>query len=143
MKTPLFVILGVIEPDSDADIGVLKARMETALSGAPKIKRIELKDELLIIELYHPRFPYYITFVKNDAETVGHYKNLAYNFEVPWDVQPVDEVRLTDICAQLEGKGWDESKHHFEIAFTVLKEMKRFRSVTVFTIPSMPKLSFS
>ena len=103
---------------------------------------MELKEELLTLNFSHPRFPFYITFVKNEAQTVQDYKEVARNFEVPWDVKPVDEKRLAEICTELELNGWAECKPHFQMAFTILREMQNFKSVTVFTIPSMPKRTF-
>jgi hypothetical protein len=139
MKTPLFTFLGVVENGTDADISTLKSRLEYAFSNIAQEVKFEIKEELLILTVKPPRFCFYISFVNNDNKTVSEWKEMARNFELPWDIKPVDKTRLIGIFAYLESKGWAEYRPVLDLGFTILEEIEKFSSVKVFTIPSVAK----
>lgn len=142
MKTPLFVFLGVIEKGTDANISALKRRLEVAIPNSTSELKFEEKDELLIIRVESPRFCFYISFVDNDHKTLSGWKELAKNFELPWDVKPVDQVRLSSIIIYLESHGWADYIAALNLSHTILKEIEDFSQVKVFTIPSVGKTTF-
>ena len=139
MKSPVFVFLGVTEGSTDSHIGILKNRLEAAFESNKGQVKFDIKEELLIITLSEPHFCYYISFVKNDYETVADWKEFAKNFELPWDIKPVDRPRLINIFANLEAAGWSRYGVFQSVGFTILAEMETFSGVKIFTIPSMPR----
>jgi hypothetical protein len=139
MKTPLFVFLGVVENGTDANTSILKERLENAFQNLPGELKFEEKEDLLIVTKNPPRFCFYISFVNNNEKTLGEWKEMAKNFELPWDIKPVDESRLIEIISYLELKGWAEYRSTLDLGYTVLKEIEKFSHCKVFTIPSVGK----
>jgi len=141
MKSPVFVFLGVSEGAANADISFLKSQLEIAL--APHFERLkyDIKGELLIVTQSQPRFCFYISFVNNDHKTVNDWKELAKNFELPWDIKPVNRERLASIYTLLEANGWSQYSPFQKFGFTILEEMEKIDRVKIFTIPSMGKPS--
>jgi hypothetical protein len=142
MKTPLFVFLGVVEKGTDANISTLKRRLEVAIPNLISESKFEEKGELLIITVKSPRFCFYISFVDNDHKTLSDWKELAKNFELLWDVKPVDQSRLSSIIVYLESHGWANYRPVLNLGHTILKEIEDFSRVKVFTIPSVGKSTF-
>jgi len=138
MKSPVFVFLGVTGGSTDSYIGILKNRLEVAFESNKGQVKFDIKEDLLIITLSDPHFCYYISFVKNDYKTVVDWKELAKNFELRWDIKPVDRPRLINIFADLEAAGWSRYGAFQSFGFTILAEMEAFSGVKIFTIPSMP-----
>jgi hypothetical protein len=139
MKTPLFVFLGVVEIGTDANISILRNRLEDSFSNTVEELKFEVKDELLIVTIRPPRFCFYISFVNNDHKTLSEWKEMARNFELPWDVKAVDKSRITETFAYLELNGWAGYRHILNLGYTVLQEIEQFSHVKVFTIPSIGK----
>jgi hypothetical protein len=142
MKRFVFFFLGVIETGSDADVSILKTHLENALTTHSPLIRYELKEELLTLTLSKPDFRFYISFVKNDRSTLADWRELAKNFQLPWDIKPVNKLRLENIFSRLEAKGQSEYKPFHKLSYIILEEMEKFPRVKVFTIPSMGKLTF-
>jgi|HubBroStandDraft_1064217.scaffolds.fasta_scaffold339261_2 hypothetical protein len=88
-----------------------------------------------------PDLRFYISFATNDSQTLNEWKEFAKIFQLPWDIKPVDRVRLANIYACLEEKGWFEYGPFQKIGFAILEELEKFEKVKVFTIPSMGKTS--
>ena len=141
MKSPVFVFLGVAENTANADISSLKSQLEKALASRSGQLKFDIKEELLIVTQHQPRFCFYISFVKNDYKTVSDWKELAKNFELPWDIKPVDRGRLVNIFARLETYGWSKYSPFQEFGYIILDEMEKLQQVKIFTIPSMGKPS--
>jgi hypothetical protein len=141
VKTPLFTFLGVTENGTNANMSILKSQLEASLPKLITESTFEEKGELLIITVKPPRFCFYISFVNNDSNTLSEWKEMAKNFELPWDIKPVDKTRLSDVIAYVEANGWAQYRSILEIGYTVLKEMERFDHCKVFTIPSIGKPS--
>ncbi len=139
MKTPLFVFLGVVEAGTDANISILKSRLENSFSNTGVESKFEIKGELLIVTITPPRFCFYISFVNNDHKTLSEWKEMARDSELPWDIKAVDKSRITKIFAYLELNGWAKYQHILQLGYTVLQEMEQFTHVKVFTIPSIEK----
>jgi hypothetical protein len=138
MRTSLFVFLGITETGSDADINLLKSRLEMVLEEHIQPIQIELMEDLLTLNIANPDLNIYISFVsKNDRATFLEWKELARNFELPWDIKPVDKQRLGHIYSHLQEDGWYEYMPFRELAFTILNEIQRFNRLKVYTIPSM------
>ena len=141
MKSPVFVFLGVAENTANADISLLKSQLEKALASYIGQLKFDIKEELLIVTQHQPRFIFYISFVKNDHKTVTDWKELAKNFELPWDIKPVNRGRLANIFARLETYGWSKYSPFQKFGYIILDEMEKFQQVKIFTIPSMGKPS--
>ena len=139
MKTPLFVFLGVVENGTDANIVTLKVRLKNLLLNIGAELKFEIKDELLTVTIKASRFCFYISFINNDHKTLSEWEELAKDFELPWDIKPVDKFRLADTCVYLESNGWAEYRDALKFGYTILSEMERFSHVKVFTIPSVGK----
>jgi hypothetical protein len=141
MRSPIFVFLGVTEPGTNANINTVKERLEAWITASCHEIVVELKNDLLTITLQELGSRSYISFVNNDHDAVNVWKDLARNFELPWDIKPVDKQRLISIYAWLGKNGWCEYEPFQQLGFTILEEMEKFEKVKVFTIPSMEKVS--
>ena len=141
MKSPIFVFLGVLAEGANSDISFLKSNLEVALAPHMGQLKFDIKGDLLIVTQSQPRFCFYISFVNNDHKTVHDWKELAKDFELPWDIKPVNKERLATIYAQLETNGWSKYSPFQESGYIILEEMEKINQVKVFTIPSMGKPS--
>jgi hypothetical protein len=138
MRTSLFVFLGITEGGSNADINLLKDRLARVLAPNSQPIQIELMEDLLTLNISNPDLNIYISFVaKNDHATFLEWKELARNFELPWDIKPVDKPRLDNIYTHLQEDGWYEYMPFRELAFTILSEIEKFNRLKIYTIPSM------
>jgi hypothetical protein len=142
MRSAIFVFLGVKEAVSGDDIVILKSRLETKLAGNIQPIEFELKEALLILSLRNPDFHIYLSFVNNNRAILEDWKQLSRDFELPWDIKPVDNSRLRNIFARLEKEQALDYKPIHQLGFTILTEMENLKDVKVFTIPSMSKSSF-
>lgn len=139
MRSSIFVFLGVTEKGTDANINIFQERLEGTLPDLSHQMRFEPKGDLVILTMSDPEFRFYISFANSDPQTLNEWKELAKNFELPWDIKPVDKLRLTSIYECLEEKGWSEYGRFQKLGFTILEELVKFDKVKVFTIPSMGK----
>jgi len=98
MKSPVFVFLGVAESRTITDISLLKSQLETTLASYSGQVKFDIQEQLLIVRLSQPHFSFCISFVDNDHKTLAEWKELAINFELPWDIRPVNRERLQGIC---------------------------------------------
>jgi len=137
MRSNIFLFLRVIETGSDANLTILKARLEEALAQNFQPIQFNLKETQLILALSKPDFRIYLSFEKNDHKNLKEWKQLARDFELPWDIKPIDKSRLGDIFARLKAEGWSENSPIYKLGFTILQEMEKFKNVKVFTIPSI------
>lgn len=137
MRSNIFLFLGVIETGSNANLTILKARLEEALAQNFQPIQFNLKETQLILTLSKPDFRIYLSFEKNDHENLKEWKQLARDFELPWDIKPIDKSRLEDIFARLKAEGWSVNSPIYKLGFTILQEMEKFKNVKVFTIPSI------
>lgn len=144
METPLFVFLGVTESGTDANIRILKTRLERSLSKYSAQLKLDKEELVLTVNVPTSDFYFYISFFDkdNDPEALDEWKSFAENFELPWDIKEVDKLRLTKICAYLESYRWAEHRSALKLGFTILEEIERFNHVKVFTIPSFEKPTF-
>lgn len=137
MQTPLFVLIGEYEPDSDAEISILYDRLHSALAGLQPEIKMELRDELVIIEQQSPGFTFYVALTRNDDhQTKKNWEQLANDFELPWDKRPIDQAQMKKIFAYLKAKGWPKYSPNPDIGIRVLETLQQFRSLKVFSIPS-------
>jgi hypothetical protein len=141
MKSPVFVFLGVAESTMVTDIILLKSQLETALASYNGQVNFDLQEQLLIVRQSKPLFSFCISFVNNDHKTLTEWKELAKNFELPWDIKPVNRERLANIFARLETNGWLKYSPFQKFGYIILEEMEKFQHVKVFAIPSMGKPS--
>jgi hypothetical protein len=139
MRSPLFIFLGIIGPGSDADLDVLKDRINTVFQSREQSVQSEIRAGSLILTLTEPEFRFYVAFEKRDETIFREYRQLARDFEMPWDFNPVNKSRLEGIYSVLECDGYVNYFAHREIAFAILEQMERFKMTTIFTIPSMNK----
>lgn len=135
MKSPVFVFLGVSEDATSTDMSFLKSRLETALASHMGQLQFDIKGELLTVTQSQPHFCFYISFVNNDHKTLAEWKELAKNFELPWDIKPVNKERLANIYARLETNGWSKYSPFQKFGYVILEEMEKFDQVKIFTIP--------
>jgi hypothetical protein len=142
MRSAIFVFLGVKEAVSGDDIVILKSRLETKLAGNIQPIEFELKAAILFLTLRNPDFRIYISIVKNSRAELEDWKQLSRDFELPWDIKPVDNSRLRDIFARLEKKQALDYKLIHQLGFTILAEMEKIKDVKVFAIPSMARTTF-
>ena len=126
-----------METGSNGDISITKARLEMALAENPQPIQLDLNENILTLTLRKPDFRIYLSFARNNQEALNDWKQLAKDFELPWDIKPVDKFRLQNIFARLEAEGWTEYRPIHQVGFTILNEMENFKGITVFTIPSM------
>jgi hypothetical protein len=68
MRSPIFNFFGVTEASSDADLSILKTRLEKALAESTKPIKFTLNEELLILDLTDHDFRFYIFFAKNEQQ---------------------------------------------------------------------------
>ncbi len=136
MRTSLFVFLGITEDGSNADINFLRNRLEVVLAGSIQPVQIELMEDLLTLNISNPDLNISF-FAKNDRATFLEWKELARNFELPWDIKPVNRHRLENIYSHLQEDGWYEYMPFRQLAFTILSEIEKFSRLKVYTIPSM------
>ena len=141
MKSPVFFFLGVAESTDITDISLLKSQLETALASDIGQVKLDIQEQLLIVRQSQPHFSFYISFATNDPKTLAEWKELAKNFELPWDIKPVNRERLANIFGRLETNGWSKYSPFQKFGYMILEEMEKFQHVKVFTIPSMGKPS--
>jgi len=141
MKSPAFFFLGVAESTTTTDISLLKSQLETALASDIGQVKLDIQEQLLIVRQSQPHFSFYISFATNDPKTLAEWKELAKNFELPWDIKPVNRERLANIFGRLETNGWSKYSPFQKFGYMILEEMEKFQHVKVFTIPSMGKPS--
>jgi hypothetical protein len=141
MKSPVFFFLGVAESTIITDISLLKSQLETALASYNGQVKFDIQEQLLIVRQSQPHFSFYISFVNNDPKTLAEWKELAKNFELPWDIKPVNRERLANIFGRLETNGWLKYSPFQKFGYIILEEMEKFQQVKIFTIPSMGKPS--
>jgi hypothetical protein len=139
MRSSIFFFLGVTERGTDANINIFQERLEASLPDLSPQMRFEPKGDLVILKMSDPDFRFCISFANNDPQTRNEWKEFAKNFKLPWDMKPVDKLRLTGIYACLEEKGWSEYGRYQKLGFAILEVMEKFNKVKVFTIPSMEK----
>jgi hypothetical protein len=144
METPLFVFLAITESGTDANIRILKTRLERSLSKYTDQLKLGEEEVMLTVNVPMSDFRFYICLFgkDNDPEALDEWKSFAENFELPWDLKEVDKPRLTKICAYLESYRWPEHRSALKLAFIILEEIARFSHVKVFTIPSFEKPMF-
>ena len=137
MTRPVFIFLGVLQPGATTDINALQAKLASAITADAQRVKLELKKELLVLTLTNPVFSFYITLVNNDRRTVNEWKECAKDFNLPWDIKPVNKSRLENIYAHLGSKGIQGYAPHQKLGFVILEEMEKIEDLKVFTIPSM------
>jgi hypothetical protein len=140
MKTPMFIFLGVVENGTNANLEELKDRLAFAFQDLSVSLTFEIRGELLAIAIDPPQFSFYITFANNDHQTVADWKEFARDFELPWDIKPVDESRLAATISYVEKRGWGEYRSALDLSYIILGTLKEFNHCQVFTIPSVGRL---
>lgn len=132
-----FIFLGLITSDSDADLLLLQDRVSRALAAAHANAEVELQEGSVVINMKDPDFSIRIVFVQNtDQETLDEWRDLADNFELPWDCKPVNVLRMERILHYMKQNGWDQYMKHLQFAYVILDEMEQFKGLKVYTIPS-------
>ena len=135
MKPTIFVFTGVCHNESHPDLAAFKDILQPHLQQLSLILNMSVTGNQLMLSLTNPDFRYYISLITQ--KQLKDIKELARDFELPWDRKEITRQRLTNIYNVIEKEGWFPFKPYPEVGFVILDELKKLGNITPYSVPSM------
>lgn len=121
-----------IQPDSNADIDVLKTNLELFYSEAEVQPVISQADNQLTVTF--DDYNFYIA-LSNDKHVKEEAAEIAAEYETDWNEEPFDQDKLKSCNRRFEL--WaddDEDMDYFNDSLFILETIESFNGVTIFNI---------
>jgi hypothetical protein len=135
MKPAIFVFTGVSNDESQPDLVAFSGGLYQRLKLLPLILNPNITANQLTLTLTNPDFRFYVSLIQQ--KQLEDFRQLASDFDLPWDGREIDGRRLNTIFDIIEKEDWYPFKPYQEVGFAILYELENLGNVTPYCVPSM------
>jgi len=137
MQTVLFSFLGIIAEGTDTTVISLKSNIERILKNTTSSASTTLEGNLLIVRLTDSDLNIYVTLVNNNPDDLAEWRELAENFELPFNLNHINKLKYQKLFSELVNNGWPEHGSFYDVGLIILEEIEKLNCENIITIPSL------